>query len=66
MAKKTSVIEPLAAVNRGFLKNVTSSIGWSLWRSHRANTTSSTTPMAKRPTIFGATSSPRSGASMMA
>src|SRR5436190_5569187 len=46
-AKKTRTIDTLAAVNRGFSKNVTSSIGWSLRSSHTVNVTSTTAVNAK-------------------
>ena len=37
MAKNTSVTAIDAAVNRGFAKNVTSRIGWSVCRSQSTN-----------------------------
>ena len=45
MAKNVSVIARLAAVNRGFLKKLMSSIGWSVCSSQRMNATMPTTPM---------------------
>ena len=44
IAKKTSMMPLLAAVNRGFLKKFTSSIGWSMRLSHTKKTSSSAMP----------------------
>ncbi len=65
IAKNTSVIDTDAAVKRGFLKKVTSRIGWSVWRSHRMNDPSSTTAAAPHPMITGLVQ-PRVGPSMIA
>ena len=51
MAKNTKVTASDAAVNRGFLKKRTSSIGCGLCSSHSTNEVSSTTPMANAPRI---------------
>ena len=56
MAKNTSVIERLAAVNRGFLKKFTSSIGWSVVRSQTTKASSSTSPTV--PTTIGLGAAP--------
>ena len=62
--KKTNVIAADAAENRGFLKNETSSIGWSECASHVMKAASSSTPITKAPTITGS-DQPRVGPSMM-
>lgn len=64
-AKKTSVMPALAAVKRGFLKNDTSSIGWSVWLSQRAKSPRSPAPTTNPATIVGSVQ-PHPGASMMA
>ena len=48
MAKKTSVTAIDAAENRGFAKNVTSSIGSGVWSSQRMNPTSIAPPIDER------------------
>ena len=62
-----AVTEPdaLAAVKRGLRRKRTSSIGWSMWRSHRANTTRRTRP-AVPITMVRVLVQPSTGASMMA
>ena len=55
----------LAAVNRGFLKKVTSSIGWSVVFSHTTKPTSNSTPMVPT-TMVSLLPQPFEGASMMA
>ena len=64
IAKKIIVMPELAAVNRGFLKNRTSSIGWSECASHHANVPSTTAASANAARIFGDVQ-PSCGASMM-
>src|SRR3954451_4636225 len=64
-AKKTRTIEMFAAVNRGFSKNVTSSIGWSLRSSQIANV-ARTTSAKPKPTIVCGDVHPCEGASMIA
>src|SRR5262245_52501249 len=62
--KNTNVTAADAAENLGFLKNVTSSIGWSERASHTMNTASNTTPIANAPRITGSVQ-PRFGPSMI-
>ena len=55
----------LAAVNRGFLKNRTSSIGWSVVRSHQMKARAARPPARTTPRIVGSVQ-PSVGASMIA
>src|SRR3954469_13400922 len=64
-AKNTKTMEMFAAVNRGFSKNVTSSIGWSLRSSQIANV-ASTISAKPKPTIVCGDVHPCDGASMIA
>ena len=64
-AKNTRTIEMLAAVNRGFSKKVTSSIGWSLRSSQIAKAASTISANAK-VTMVRDEVQPCDGASMIA
>ena len=63
-AKNVIVMPVLAALNRGFLKNRTSSIGWSVVRCHQMNAPRSTIAMPNEARIIGSVQ-PSDGASMM-
>src|SRR3954447_935022 len=62
--KNTSVIVLLAAVNRGFLNRLISSIGESVWRSHNTKAVNMTTAMTKAITTI-VDDQPFDGPSMM-
>ena len=64
MAKNTIMMPMLAAVNRGFWKKCTSSIGWSVCASHAKNAPSTTTPMPNVSRIV-LSPQPSVGASMI-
>src|SRR3954467_14148052 len=64
-AKNTKVIEVLAALKRRFRNTLTSSIGWSVWRSQAMNAAVIAAPVAKAARIIGLPQ-PRSGASIRA
>ena len=59
-----SVIVADAALKRGFLKTRTSSMGWSVWRSHHQNGGRTTAAIAKPPITTGSLQ-PDSGAWMI-
>jgi hypothetical protein len=63
-AKKTSVTAVLAAVNRGFEKKCTSSMGWSLCSSQATKAPSRAAATRKAPSVPPSVQ-PRPGASMM-
>src|SRR6478752_8329752 len=65
MAKNVNVIARFAAVKRGFLKKLMSSIGWSVYRSHRMKQATPTMPMTKAVSTV-ALPQPSVGPSMMA
>ncbi len=64
IAKNTSITPLLAAVNRGFLKKCTSSIGWSMRLSHTKKTSIRSAPTTNAETIV-LSPQPSTGASMM-
>src|SRR4051812_34797565 len=64
-AKNTNVIEMLAALKRRFRNTLTSSIGWSVWRSQAMNAAMIAAPAAKAARMIGLLQ-PRSGASIRA
>ncbi len=64
-AKNVIVIPVLAALNLGFLKKRTSSIGWSVVRCHHRNVPSRTAANANDPMVV-ASVQPFDGASMIA
>src|SRR3954447_26814261 len=53
-AKNTNVIEMLAALKRRLRNTLTSSIGWSVWRSQAMNAAMIAAPAAKAARIIGA------------
>src|SRR5215213_8603932 len=63
-AKKVIVTAPLAALNRGSLKSVTSSIGFGVRRSQTTKVVSSAAETTKPPTVVG-DDQPWLGASMI-
>ena len=65
MAKNTSVIAVVAAVNRGFLKNRRSSIGSSVCSSHQKKNAATNAPPTNASTVLDAVQ-PFVGASMTA
>ena len=64
MAKNTIMMPMLAAVKRGFLKNCTSSIGWSMRDSHSRNAPSTAEPDDEARQDLGSVQ-PSCGASMI-
>src|SRR3954453_11379542 len=64
-AKNTNVIEMLAALKRRLRNTLTSSIGWSVWRSQAMNVAMMAAPAVKAARIIGLPQ-PRSGASIRA
>ena len=64
-AKNTNVIEMLAALKRRLRNTRTSSIGWSVWRSHAMNAARIAAPPANAARISDSPQ-PRSGASISA
>ena len=64
-AKKTNAIEMLAALKRRLRNTLTSSIGWSVWRSQAMNAAMIAAPAAKAARMIGLLQ-PCSGASIRA